>query len=170
MNQGINRRTFLKRGGQGGGLISAGGTIESVLAVCGGKISTTAQTTGTTPGVTKVASAGLKTPGVLQWGADFVSGAPYVFKDPKNPNNLVGFEVEIAAAMAGVMGITQTQIETDYGSLEQALLSNKFDFVMNGWEITEDRKKTELFSDPYYRHGQQIVWGSDDTSFTQYYR
>jgi polar amino acid transport system substrate-binding protein len=168
MNQGINRRTFLKRAGQAGGLIAAGGTIGSVLAACGGNISTTAPTTGTTPGATRVASAGLKTPGVLQWGADFVSGAPYVFKDPKNPNNLVGFEVEIAAAMAGVMGITQTQIETDYGSLEQALLSNKFDFVMNGWEITEDRKKTELFSEAYYRYGQQMVVRADDTRFTQY--
>src|SRR6266699_3903001 len=170
MNQGINRRTFLKRAGQAGGLIAVGGTIESILAACGGNISTTAPTTGTTPGATKVASAGLKTPGVLQWGADYVDGAPYVFKDPKNPNNLVGFEVEIAAAMAGVMGITQTQIETDYGSLEQALLSNKFDFVMNGWEITEDRKKTELFSEAYYRYGQQIVVRADDPRFTQYDR
>ena len=95
MNHGINRRTFLKRAGQAGGLIAAGGTIESILAACGGNISTTAPTTGTTPGATKVASAGLKTPGVLQWGSDYVDGAPYVFKDPKNPNNLVGFEVEI---------------------------------------------------------------------------
>lgn len=170
MNQGINRRTFLKRAGQAGGLIAAGGTIESVLAACGGNVSTTAPTTGTTPGATKVASAGLKTPGVLQWGSDYVDGAPYIFKDPKNPNNLVGFEVEIMTAIAGLMGITQTQIETDYGSMEQALLSNKFDFVMNGWEITADRMKTELFSDPYYRYGQQIVVRADDPRFTQYDR
>ena len=168
MNQGINRRTFLKRVGQAGGLIAAGGTIESVLVACGGNISTTAPTTGKTPGTTRIPSAGLKTPGVLQWGSDYVSGAPYVFKDPKNPNNLVGFEVEIMTAIAGLMGITQSQIETDYGSMEQALLSNKFDFVMNGWEITSDRKKTELFSDPYYRYGQQMVVRTDDPRFTQY--
>src|SRR5260370_36838248 len=110
MNQGINRRTFLKRAGQAGGLIAAGGTIESVLAACGGNISTTAPTTGTTPGVTKVASAGLKTPGVLQWAADFVSCSPYVFKDPKTPNNLVGFEVWVAGAMAAGMGIPHAQV------------------------------------------------------------
>jgi len=170
MNQGINRRTFLKRAGQAGGLIAAGSTIEALLAACGGNIATTAPTTGTTPVATKVASAGLKMPGVLRWGADYVSGAPYTFKDPKNPNNLVGFEVEIMTAIAGLMGITQNLIETDYGSMEQALLSNKFDFVMNGWEITEDRKKTELFSQPYYRYGQQMVVRADDPRFTQYDR
>src|SRR6266700_2479182 len=165
MNQGINRRTFLKRAGQAGGLIAVGGTIESILAACGGNISTTAPTTGTTPGATKVASAGLMVPSQLQWGSDFVDGAPYVFKDPKNPNNLVGFEVEIAAAMAQLLGVQPKQVETDYGKLEQALLANQFDFVMNGWEITDDRKKTELFSDPYYRYGQQIVVRSDDSRF-----
>ncbi|MEO6887384.1 MAG: ABC transporter substrate-binding protein, partial [Ktedonobacteraceae bacterium] len=109
-----------------------------------------------------------KVPGVLQWGSDFVDGAPYVFKDPKNPANLVGFEVEIADALARVMGIREKQVETDYGHLEQALAANQFDFVMNGWEITSDRTKDELYSDPYYRYGQQIVVRSDDTRFSNF--
>ncbi len=112
----IDRRTFLKRMGQAGGLIAAGGTLESLLAACGGNVST-GSTITPTPGVTPIGTAGLKTPDLLQWGADYVSGAPYVFQDPANPKNLVGFEVEIAQAMANMMGIRQTQVEVCYSTL-----------------------------------------------------
>lgn len=164
MSYELNRRRLLKRAGQMGGLLAVGGTLESLLAACGGNVATTSP--ASTSSTTKIESKGLKVPGKLQWGSDFVDGAPYVFKDPTNPNNLVGFEVEIATAIAGLMSVTQKQAETDYGKLEQALLSNQFDFVMNGWEITSDRKKTELFSDPYYSYGQQIVVRSDDSRFS----
>ncbi len=162
----IDRRTFLKRMSQAGGLVVAGGTLESFLAACGGNVGSGATTP--TPGVTPVGNAGLKTPGFLQWGADYVDGAPYVFKDPKNPANLVGFEVEIMKAVANIMGVTQRQIEACYGQLDQALAANNFDFVFNGWEITAERMKTQLFSVPYYRYGQQMVVRSDDPRFTQY--
>ena len=161
----LDRRTFLKRVGQASGLVLAGGAFETILAACGGNVSTTTGSTPT-PGATTVPSAGLKTAGNLQWGADYVSGAPYVFKDPANPSNLVGFEVEIAAAMAALMGgIHQTQVEVCYSNLEQALLGNQIDMVMNGWEKTPDREKTELFSDPYYRYGQQVIVRKDDARF-----
>ena len=170
MNRAWNRRTFLKRASQTSGLVMAGGSLEALLAACGGNVSTGTTSGGAsgTPGVTPIASKGLLVPGKIQWGADFTDGAPYVFKDPANPNNLVGFEVEIADAMAKLMGITQHQVETDYSKLEQSLLSNQFDFVMNGWEITPDRKKTELFSDPYYRYGQQVVVRKDDARFAKF--
>jgi polar amino acid transport system substrate-binding protein len=71
-------------------------------------------------------------------------------------------------AVANIMGVTQRQIETCYGQLDQALAANNFDFVFNGWEITDERKKTQLFSVPYYRYGQQMVVRSDDPRFTQY--
>src|SRR6266487_418752 len=137
----IDRRTFLKRMGQAGGLIVAGGTLESFLAACGGNVST-GSTIIPTPGVTPIGNAGLKTPGLLQWGATSDGGAPYVFPDPKNPTQLVGFEYEIGQAIAKLMNVVSKQVENDYGQMEQALLANKFDMVMNGWEKTPDRKKT----------------------------
>jgi polar amino acid transport system substrate-binding protein len=96
----IDRRTFLKRMGQLGGLIAAGGTLESFLAACGGNVST-GSTSTPTPGVTPIGNAGLKTPGLLQWGATSDGGAPYVFPDPNNPFQLVGFEYEIGQARHG---------------------------------------------------------------------
>ena len=59
MNYELNRRTFLKRVGQAGGLVVAGGTLESFLAACGGNVSTGGGTTPT-PGVTPIGNAGLK--------------------------------------------------------------------------------------------------------------
>ena len=80
----LNRRAFLKNTG---GLVVAGGAIELLLAACGGNVSTT--TTGSTPsaGTTPIGNAGLKKPGTLQWGADYVAGAPYVFQNPATPAN-----------------------------------------------------------------------------------
>src|SRR5579884_1619901 len=151
----LDRRAFLRSAGQAGGFLAAAGSLETLLAACGGNVSTTT-TTGSTPGVQKIESKGLKVPGLFQWGSTSDGGAPYVFQDPKNPTQLVGFEVEIAAAISKLLGVKPKQVETDYAQLEQALQANKFDVVMNGWEITEDRKKTEIFSQPYYRYGQQI--------------
>ncbi|MBV9020112.1 MAG: amino acid ABC transporter substrate-binding protein [Ktedonobacteraceae bacterium] len=160
----LTRRKLLKQARQAGGVIAVGASLESLLVACGGNISTTSNA----PGATSVASKGLLVPDKLQWGADFTSGAPYVFKDPANPNNLVGFEVEVANAIAKLMGITQHQVETDYNKLEAALQANQFDMIMNGWEITEDRKKTELFSVPYYHYGQQTVVRKDDERFAKF--
>lgn len=168
MSYEMNRRTVLKRVAQAGGLLSVAGGLEALLAACGGNVSTTSGgSTAATAGVTPVGTAGLKNSALLQWGSDYVSGAPYVFQNPANPNGpLVGFEVEIAAAMASLMGIKAKQVEVCYGNLEQALQANQVDFVMNGWEKTSDREKTELFSDPYYRYGQQVIVRKDDSRFT----
>lgn len=149
---------------QTGGLFAFGGGLQFLLAACAGNVSTPASTSSSSPA--KVPSEGLKTSGLLQWGAEYTSGAPYIFKDPNDPSKLIGFEVEIADAIAKLMGISQSHVQTAYAQLAASLLSNKFDMVMNGWEITEDRQKTELFSQPYYRYGQQIVVRADDPRFS----
>jgi polar amino acid transport system substrate-binding protein len=161
----IGRRTFLKHMGQAGGLVLAGGSLETLLASCGNVSTTTTGSKPATAGATTVPSQGLMNPALLQWGADYVSGAPYVYQDPSNPNHLIGFEVDIANAMASLMGVVQKMVEVCYANLEQALLANQFDMVMNGWEKTPDRLKTELFSQAYYRYGQQIIVRKDDTRF-----
>ena len=162
-----NRRVFLQRVGQASGLILGGSMIESALAACGGNISTPTTTGGKDTKTIKIENQGLKLPGVLQWGATSDDGAPYVYLDPKT-GKLVGFELEIAVALAGLMGGAQKEIETDYTQLDQSLQAGAFDFIMNGWEITEDRKKTEIFSDPYYLNGQQIVVRAGDARFAKH--
>ncbi|GCE45532.1 polar amino acid transport system substrate-binding protein [Thermosporothrix hazakensis] len=156
----LRRRAFLQRAGTLGGLLIAGSAIPEILVACGGNVQTPVSSSATT-----IASEGLKQPGVLQWGAAATGGAPYVFHDPTNPTQLIGFEVDIADALAKLMGIKAKMVEVEYPQLEQALQSGRFDLIMNGWEINEDRKKTEVFSQPYYRYGQQIIVRSDDKRF-----
>jgi polar amino acid transport system substrate-binding protein len=161
MSYELDRRAFLKRVGIVGGLLMSGGALDALLAACGGNVPTTSSSQS---GTAKVASKGLLRPGQFQWGATADNGAPYVYLDPKT-GKLVGFELEIATAIADLMGITQKEIETDYTQLAQALQSNSFDAILNGWEVTADRQKTELFSQPYYRNGQQIVVRANDPRF-----
>lgn len=161
----VNRRVFLQRVGQAGGLVLGGSILDSALVACGGNISTPATTiAGNGTKIVRVGNQGLKLSGVMQWGATADDGAPYVYLNPKT-GKLVGFELEIAVALAALMEVTQKEIETDYTQLDQSLQAGAFDFIMNGWEITDDRKKTEIFSDPYYLNGQQIVVRANDPRF-----
>lgn len=157
-----NRRRFLHQIGRTAGLVIVGASTKSLLVGCAGNVSN--NPTGA-PGTAQVPSTGLATSGMLQWGAEATSGAPYVFSDPANPGQLIGFEVEIATALAKLMGGQQTMVQTAYPQLPAALSSKKFDMIMNGWEINADRAKTQLFSEPYYRYGQQIVVRADDERF-----
>jgi polar amino acid transport system substrate-binding protein len=161
----IKRRKFLKQAGQTTGLVIAAASIKSLLVSCAGNAPTTGGAGTETTAANSALNESLVIPGQLQWGAESTSGAPFVFRDPVDPAKIVGFEVEIAAALAKVMGLTSTQVETAYPQLGAALASKKFDFIMNGWEITPDRETTQAFSTPYYHYGQQIVVRADDPRF-----
>src|SRR5256885_1710983 len=47
----------------------------------------------------------IKTRGVLLWGADAEGGAPYAYPDPQKPEQLVGFEYDLADALAAKFGV-----------------------------------------------------------------
>ena len=38
--------------------------------------------------------------GVLHWGGDAEGGVPYQLRDPHDPGRVIGFEVELADALA----------------------------------------------------------------------
>ncbi len=163
---GLQRRTFLRRVVQGAGVVLFAGGAKPLLTACAGNVSPTVEGDGAREAT--ISSNGLLTPGTLAWGAEAISGAPYVFYDPVNPNQLIGFEVEIADAIAQLMGVQAVFVATAYDQLTAALAANRFDMILNGWEITADRERTQLFSQPYYRYGQQIVVRADDERFSQY--
>lgn len=119
------------------------------------------------PVLGSIASDGLITPGVLSWGADpSPPGGPYIVLDANG--DPFGFEVDIANAIAQLMGITQVCKQMPYTSLELALQRRQIDIILNGWEITPGRQKNESFSAPYYRYSQQLVVRANDTRFSLY--
>jgi len=107
--------------------------------------------------------AKIKKRGYLIWGSDAEGGAPYIFPSPEDPARLIGFEVDIADAMAREMGVKAKQSQNAWDSLIPALERGDFDIVMNGIEITPQRKEKVLFSVPYYIYTEQLVVRKDET-------
>jgi len=87
---------------------------------------------------------------VLRWGADGSGGAPYVFANPQNPSEYIGYEKDIAVELAKVMHVKEEYVPTDWESLIASLHRGEFDIILNGLEPTSDREKEILFSKPYY--------------------
>lgn len=105
--------------------------------------------------------------GYLIWGSDAEGGAPYVFPDPKDPSRLIGFEVDLADAIARELGVKARQGQNAWDSLIPALARGDFDMVLNGIEITPQRKEKVLFSLPYYIYTEQLVVRKDDDTIRQ---
>lgn len=99
----------------------------------------------------------VKKAGVLLWGADVVGGIPYVYEDPNNKGSYVGFEMDIAKAIASHMGVEVRLVIRAWDTLIPELQKGSFDMAMNGIEDTEDRGKIVSFSNPYYLYSQQIT-------------
>lgn len=102
---------------------------------------------------------------VLRWAADAEGGAPYIFKDPKDINKLVGFEVDLAEALGKEIGRRIEFVQYDFKSLTSGLQRGDFDFAMNGVEDTPDRRKALRLSRPYYVYTLQLVVRKDESRF-----
>lgn len=98
----------------------------------------------------------------LRWGADPSGGAPYVFTDPANPDNYIGYEKEMVDALAAAMGRRAEFVPSDWETLVSALQRNSFDVIVNGLEPTGDRAQQILFSKPYYIFQLQLTVRRDD--------
>lgn len=101
----------------------------------------------------------------LRWAADAEGGAPYIFKDPDRPAENIGFEVDLAAALAEELGRPIEFVQYQFSSLVPGLQRRDFDFAMNGLEITPDRARVVRFSHPYYVYSLQLVVRADDARF-----
>ncbi|MBI2082282.1 MAG: ABC transporter permease subunit [Deltaproteobacteria bacterium] len=99
----------------------------------------------------------IRSRGFLLWGADREGGAPFIFPDPKDPDRLLGFEVEIVEAITKELGVGQRQFQDDWDNLIPALQKGDFDLSLDGIEITPEREGEVLFSRPFYVYTEQIV-------------
>lgn len=101
----------------------------------------------------------------LIWAADTEGGAPYVFADPENPKQVIGFEKDIADALAKELGRPIEFKQYEFNTIIAGVGRNDFDFAMNGIEITPDRKTQVRFSKPYYVYKLQLVTRDNDDRF-----
>nr|WP_243276920.1 transporter substrate-binding domain-containing protein [Desulfallas sp. Bu1-1] len=84
--------------------------------------------------------------GVMTVGLDDTF-RPMGFRDEKG--ELVGFDIDMGKELEKRLGIKLEWIPTDWSGVTGALNSKKFDVVINGMSITEERKKVIDFSIPY---------------------
>src|SRR6266850_7581371 len=101
--------------------------------------------------------------GEILWGTDAEGGAPYVYLDPQNPDHLIGFEYELADAIAGKLGVKAKMAQNQWDQLIPALDRGNFDIILSGLEITPEHQQRVAMSRPYFVYAQQIVTRADDT-------
>ncbi|AIF52357.1 amino acid ABC transporter substrate-binding protein [Pelosinus sp. UFO1] len=79
---------------------------------------------------------------------------PMGFRDDKN--NIVGFDIDMAKEAAKKLGMEVEFKPIDWSSKEAELNGKRIDALWNGMNITEERKKNVLFSEPYMESKQLI--------------
>ena len=69
----------------------------------------------------------------------------------------VGFDVDCAKEMAKAMGVKFVPVNTAWDGIIPALLTDKFDIIMSGMTVTQERNLKINFADPYIVVGQTIL-------------
>ncbi len=95
----------------------------------------------------------------LRFGMD---SAPYPpFSETSSSGEMIGWEVEIGAALCEAMGETCEVVPVAWDGIIPALLAKKIDAIVGSMSITEERMKTISFSDKYYNTPAAIVAAKD---------
>ncbi|RRD95162.1 amino acid ABC transporter substrate-binding protein [Clostridiales bacterium COT073_COT-073] len=81
--------------------------------------------------------------------------APMGFRDEKN--ELVGFDVELARAIAEIEGWQLKFQPIDWAMKEKELQSKNIDMIWNGYTITPQRQEKVAFSEPYLANRQIVI-------------
>lgn len=106
---------------------------------------------------------------LLKWAADAEGNAPYIFQDPNVPDKLIGFEIDIASALAFELGLKERFVQNQWDGLIPGLYRGDYDIAMNGLEITDERKNAVNFSKPYYiTHLSMVVRFNSDSLRNEY--
>ena len=98
----------------------------------------------------------------LKWGGDAEGGAPYQFQDPRDPSRIIGFEVEIVAAIGRIIGRPAEFVQNQWDGLVPGLERGNYDMIVSGLEITPDRARVISFSRPYYVTFEQLAVRAND--------
>ena len=112
---------------------------------------------GSIPALAQDTLARIKQRGELLWGADAEGGAPYVYPDPNKPEELIGFEHDLAEALAARLGVKARMVQNEWDQLIPGLERGNFDIILNGLELTADNRRRIAMSQPYYVYAEQIV-------------
>jgi polar amino acid transport system substrate-binding protein len=130
--------------------------LAVTLAACGGGAATT---TSPSPSVS-ASPQGIKTPtNLVKAGTlTFLSDTTYPPQESIDPatNKAVGFDVDVANAIAAKMSLTATIQTADFSTIIDGLLAKKGDAIISAMSITPERSKKVAFVG-YFSAGQSIL-------------
>ncbi|NNF98494.1 MAG: transporter substrate-binding domain-containing protein [Desulfobacteraceae bacterium] len=99
----------------------------------------------------------------------FESGyMPFEMTDKKG--EFIGFDMDFARRMANAMGVKFVPVNTAWDGIIPALMTDKFDIIMGGMTITQERNLKINFADPYIVVGQAILLNKKHEGTVQSYK
>ncbi|TYO97159.1 amino acid ABC transporter substrate-binding protein (PAAT family) [Geothermobacter ehrlichii] len=79
------------------------------------------------------------------------------FELTNKKGEIVGFDVDMAKRMAKAMGVKLELVSTAWDGIIPALITKKFDIIMSGMTLTQERNMKINFANPYIVIGQTIL-------------
>jgi len=142
-------------------------TGSLLLAACGGSDSSSDTTTAAGDSAQSAAEcAAGKTleDGVLTIATGDPAYSPWVIDD--KPESKEGFEAAVAYAIAGELGFVDADVKWVRTTFDEAIQPGvkNFDFNLQQYSITDERKQTVTMSDSYYTTNQAIVGLNDSAA------
>lgn len=86
--------------------------------------------------------------------------APWTYEDAAG--NLTGFEVDVATAVAGKLGVKPQFVTGEWDGLLAGVQGGRYDLMANGVGFTEERAKAYFFSDFYAFNRTALVVRGDN--------
>ncbi|MDR2789637.1 MAG: transporter substrate-binding domain-containing protein [Campylobacteraceae bacterium] len=80
---------------------------------------------------------------------------PFEMKSKKG--EIIGFDVDMAKAMADAMGVKLKLVPTEYDTIIASMTTNKFDIIISAMTITSERNLKVNFAKPYISIGQTLL-------------
>ena len=143
------------------GLLAVAGLT---LSACGGSSESSDTTAAAGTSGNECTTGKTLAEGKLTIGTGNPAFSPWVENDA--PESGEGFEAAVAYAVATQLGFSTENVSWVRTSFDEAIQpgAKNFDFNLQQYSITDERKQTVSFSDPYYTTNQAIVGYADSAA------
>jgi polar amino acid transport system substrate-binding protein len=101
---------------------------------------------------------------VLRWGGDAEGGAPFVEADPNDPEQVRGFDVEVAEEIAKRLGMRPQFVQVAFASIDASVARGDFDLGMSGVEDTPARRAQLAATIPYFEFREVLTVRREDAA------
>jgi polar amino acid transport system substrate-binding protein len=92
------------------------------------------------------------------------------FEMTNQKGDIIGFDVDMAKRMAKAMNVELELVSTAWDGIIPALITKKFDIIMSGMTLTQERNLKLGFANPYIVVGQAILIQKDIANDVKSYR